>query len=276
VGSTWLVASDLLREAIYRRWLIGLMAAITVVVIVLALSMQMTMVDGMFAGTRLFGDALTESLSTIESALRRLYEAVSWTIYACGLLFGIMACSDFAPELLAPGRIEHLLSLPIKRWQLLLGTYLGVMTVAFGAALYGATLLTMLLGMKSGIWSPAAFGAALAAGTAFSAIYGVMLLSAVWVRSAALASALGAALWLAGSVLTERSMISAFEAGWTRETFIWMTAWLPRFSVIGRLSLVVGGYEELTSDHLRAALAAVVLGISCVALAIWQMERQDH
>lgn len=273
---TWLVASDLLREAIYRRWLMGLVAAITLVVIVLALSMQMTMVDGMFAGTRLFGNQLGGSLTTIETALERVYESVSWTIYACGLLFGIMACSDFAPELLAPGRIEHLLSLPIKRWQLLLGTYLGVMAVAFSAALYGATLLTMLFGMKSGVWSLAAFGAAIAAAISFSAIYGAMLLSAVFVRSAALASALGAALWLAGSVLGERSMIRAFEAGWTRETFVWATAWLPRFSLIGRLSLVLGGYEELTADHLRAAFAAVVLGLACVALAIWQMERQDH
>jgi Cu-processing system permease protein len=276
VRNIGLVAGDLIREAIYRRWLIGLGAAITLVVIVLAFTMQMSVIDGMFAGTRLFGEMFGDQMTSVERALEKLYEGVSWTMYGAGLLFGIMACSDFAPELLAPGRIEHLLSLPVKRWELLFGTYLGVMSVAFGASLYGATLVTLLLGMKSGVWSPAVFGAALAAATSFSAIYGLMLLSAVLVRSAALASALGGMLWLAGSVLTQRGLSKAFDPGWTRETFVWATAWLPRFPLIGRLSMVLGGYEALTLDHVRAAVAATVLGLSCVALAIWHMERQDH
>jgi hypothetical protein len=46
--------------------------------------------------------------------------------------------------------------------------------------------------------------------------------------------------------------------------------------LIGRLSLVLGGYEALSLDHVRAACAAALLGLACVAAAIWQLERQDH
>jgi Cu-processing system permease protein len=61
------------------------------------------------------------------------------------MVFGILSCSDFAPAMLTPGRIEQLLSLPVRRWELLVGTVLGVMALALGAALYGAGGLALLL-----------------------------------------------------------------------------------------------------------------------------------
>src|SRR5439155_19854827 len=103
--------------------------------------------------TRLFGKDVPSPIMSVDVFLRPIYEGTAYLIFYGGTVFGILACSDFAPSLLSPGRIEHLLSLPVRRWELLLGTFLGVMVISLLGALYGATGLVIILGIKSGYWT---------------------------------------------------------------------------------------------------------------------------
>jgi len=276
MANTLHVARDLLTEALHRKWILGLGIAISVVVAILAFSLQLEIVDGVLAGTRLFGSAVSHTIQTTERALQPVVTGVVWTIYACGLSFGILACSDFAPDLLTPGRIEHLLSLPLSRPQLLLGTYLGVMSLAALEALYGAGLITLLLGLKAGLWSWSILGATVSGCIAFAAIYGVMLASAVFVRSAAVSAALGGVLWLAGTVLTLPEIAATFDAGFDRTAFVVGVGWLPRFSLLGHFGLAVGGYEPMSPELWRTVLGTLVFGMAAVALAVWEFERRDY
>ena len=49
------VAADLIREAMKRKWFLGLAIAITALLVTLGLSLRMEVVDGALAATRLFG-----------------------------------------------------------------------------------------------------------------------------------------------------------------------------------------------------------------------------
>ena len=125
------VAGDLLREASSRRWFLALGIGITTLLVVLGFALRLEVVDGALAATRLFGkDVGRGDIRSVEVALRYVYRAVAYVLFYGGLAFGIVACSDFGPSLLAPGRIEHLLSLPVRGFELLLSTFLGVLVLS--------------------------------------------------------------------------------------------------------------------------------------------------
>ena len=104
----------------------------------MGLSLRMEVVDGALAATRLFGKLVHHDIQSADVALRPVFKVASYLLYYGGLAFGILACADFGPSLFSPGRIEHLPALPVRRWQLLVGTYLGVLALSLLGALYGA------------------------------------------------------------------------------------------------------------------------------------------
>ena len=94
-----------------------------------ALGLRLEVVDGALAASRLFGGAVGGGIQAVDVALRPLFTGVAYVVFYAGLAFGVLACADFAPTLLAPGRIEHLLSLPVRRAELVVGTFLGVLAL---------------------------------------------------------------------------------------------------------------------------------------------------
>ena len=104
----------------------------TGLLLLLVTSLRLEVVDGALAATRLFGQPLVHDIQSADVALRPVFLAASQLVFWGGLAFGVLSCADFAPALLSPGRIEHLLSLPVRRWELLAGTFLGVLVLALG------------------------------------------------------------------------------------------------------------------------------------------------
>ncbi len=274
---TLAVARDLLREALQRRWILALGLAISAVVLVLGMALRMEVVDGALAATRLFGKVLHHDIRSAEGAMQPVFQAVSYVIFYGGIGFGVLACSDFGSELLSPGRIEHLLALPIRRWQLLLGTYLGVFTLSVLGALYGAAAFTILLSVKSGVWTARPIFAALLASATFSAIYGAMLASALFVRSAALAAAVGGTLFVLGIVAGYRDDLAPlFNAGASRSAFLAVTSLLPRVSQIANAAADLASSHVVDIPHLLRSLFGIeAFGLGCLAVGMWQFERKD-
>jgi Cu-processing system permease protein len=271
------VCLDLLREAISRRWFLGLFIAVTLFLCVLGLSLRMDVVDGALAGINLFGRVFDDHVLSVDVALRPVFGAATGLIFFGGTLFLILACADFGPELFAPGRIEHLLSLPVRRWQLLLGTWLGVLLLASACALYGSSGLVLILGVKTGVWTIKPVLAALLSVVSFGAIYGVMLAVPLYVRSASLSAAVGFLFFIAGVIASFReSLGKLFESGLPRDAFIWATYPLPRLGALG-----VNAIDYSTSRGVNGnTVAAICLGCVLYAAAglmvgVWRFERKD-
>ena len=274
---TFAIALDLLHEAASRRWFLALGVAITLVLCVTGLALRIEVVDGALAATRFFGKVMRTDIQAADVALRPVFQATSYLVFYGGLAFGILACADFAPSLLAPGRIEHLLSLPVQRWELLAGTFLGVLALATIGAVYGAGGLTLILGVKTGVWTARPVLSALIAGVTFAALYGAMLTTALFVRSAALSAAVGAFLFGAGIVAGYRGNIdAAFEPGVARALFRGATLLLPRVSTLADAAAQIAASTPLDRVSFGAELAGVaVFGLAALAFGIWRFEQQD-
>lgn len=275
---TFAVAADLLLEASKRKWFLALAAAITAVLVVLVASLQLEVVDGALAATRLFGKLWRgNGIQAADVALRPVFEGASYGIFYGGIAFGIFACSDFAPSLLSPGRIEAMLALPVRRWELLAGTFLGVLVLALMAALYGAAGLTLVLGVKTGVWTVRPLLAALLAGLGFSTLYAGMLVTALFVRSAAMCASVGAALFGAGILASYRAqIIPLFEPGLGREVFKTASLFVPRIAALADVAARLAGSSKVEPRAVASLLLGFgVFSLSTLAFGVWRFEQKD-
>ncbi|MBK8254867.1 MAG: hypothetical protein IPK82_19685 [Polyangiaceae bacterium] len=276
--ATFTVASDLLREAASRRWFLALGIGITTVLIVLGFALRLEVVDGALAATRLFGREVRTDIRSVDVALRFVYRAAAYVLFYGGLAFGIVACADFGPSLLAPGRIEHLLSLPVKRYELLLGTFLGVLILSLIGAVYGAGGFTLIFAVKTGHFTLRPVAAAVLAGVTFAGIYGAMLTAAVALRSAALSAAVGVVLFVLGIIAGYRDRLDTFfESGAAREAFRAVTFVLPRVSALADASADIAASAAIRYDVLASQMVGLlVFGFASLALGIHLFEQKDY
>lgn len=271
------VAADLLREARSRRWFLALGAGVTLALLVLGFALRLEVVDGALAATRIFGKTVRSDIRSVDVALRFVYRAAAYVLFYGGLAFGIVACADFGPSLLAPGRIEHLLSLPVRRYELLLGTFLGVLALSMIGAVYGAGGFTLIFAIKTGSWSLRPIAAALLASVTFAGIYGAMLTAAVALRSAALSAAVGVVLFVLGIIAGYRDRLDTFfESGAARESFRAVTFVLPRVSALADASADIAASASVRTGVLASQMTGLlVFGFAALALGIHLFEQKD-
>ena len=271
------IAVDLLKEASRRKWFLGLFGAITLVLLGLGLSLQLDVVDGAIAGSKLFGSLFADDIVTVHRALGPLYLSVAYAGFYGGAFFLALACSDFAPELLAPGRIEHLLSLPVARWQLLFGTYLGVVTLAALGTAYGALGLTVLLGVKLGAWSPQLLLGASVGWVGFCALYAVMLTAAFFVRSAAVSGSLGVATLVLGVLASFREPIAeVMDPGPGRALFRAAMVPFPRLASLATSAARLAAEQPIEPETLfRLVAGCFIFSAALLSMAAWRFERKD-
>ena len=275
--ATATIAGDLLREAVSRRWFLALAVVITLVLAVVGLGVRLDVVDGALAASRLFGQDLGSDIRSVDVALRPVFRAASYLVSYVGTALMILACADFAPSLLAPGRIEHLLALPVRRWELLAGTFVGVWIIATLAALYGAGGLTVILAVKSGGWTWGPLAAAVLSSVSFATLYAAMLATAIFVRSAALSAAVGGLLFVGGIVASNRGpMAELFGDGLPREAFLVVTAVLPRVGSLASAAANVASSTPLEPATLVRLLVGMgIFTLAVLSVALWRFEERD-
>jgi ABC-type transport system involved in multi-copper enzyme maturation permease subunit len=272
------IAGYVLREAASRKFILAFLIGITLVLIVLSLSLKLEVLDGALAATRLFGNTVHTSIRSVDVALRPLFQACAYVVFYGGILFGIVACSDFAPSLMSPGRIEHLLALPLQRWHILAGTFLGVMTLALCGALYGSVGLLIIFGVKTGYWTAGPLIAAVLACGSFAAVYAVMLTTATLVRSAALCAAAGFLIFVGGIIAGYRTSIAqVFEEGPSRQSFRAVTLLLPRLSSLADAAADLAASRPLQVSSLETLVGGVVVfGLGVLAVGFWVFDGKDY
>ncbi len=271
------VARDLLREALARKWVLGLLVGITLVLCLLGLFLRLDVVDGAISGSKLFGAMLFDDIVSTDKVMRPIYMVAAGIGFFGGALFLAVACSDFAPSLLSPGRIEHLLSLPVSRWQLLLGTYLGVLVLASLCTGYGALGITLVFGFKTGFWTTALLSGSLLGVAGFCALYSAMLTSAFFVRSAAASSAVGIFVLVMGVLASARDQIEdTLEVGIGRTLFHYGVQPFPRLWTLAEQCIRLAGDENFNPAlSFRLVGGALIFSLGMLAIAAWRFENKD-
>ena len=190
------VARDVVREAFSSKLMLLLFLAIGAFLLLLTFSLDLDVVDGALAGSRLFGKAAGNSIVPVDVFLRPAFQAMAWVTFYFGLLFGIVVTADVAPRMLQPGRVELMLALPVRRFELVLGLFVGVATLCALSTSVATGGVSLVLFVKAKTFTLAPVAGAAMAMIGFCSIYAVMLAVGTIVRSAAVSA--GAGLFIYG------------------------------------------------------------------------------
>jgi Cu-processing system permease protein len=163
----------------------------------------------------------------------------------------------------------------VRRAEVVLGTFRGVLALVLGGALYGGLGLSVIVWAKTGVFGWAPTLAAVLATAAFAAIYAIMLATAIAVRSAALSAAVGALVLLAGIVAGfRRTVTPMFSPGLSRTLFLAVTAPLPRVSELARVAGRVADGAGLDGGQLAVQMSGVALFAAALTVAVAVLERR--
>lgn len=272
------VAMDVVREAFARYYMIALFACVLLFLVGLTFALDLEVVEGALAAGRLFGANLTNTIIPIDVAMKTAFEALSGFTFYVGLLFGIVATADIAPKMLAPGRVELLLSLPVRRLELVVGTYLGVAFIATLTTAFAVGGVSLVLFWKAKLLTLAPAVGALMAVLGFLSLYGAMLLATTLVRSSALAAGVGMFLYLAGIVTSDRSAFLAwFKEGLVRDGLGLLVAPLPRLSALADVgAAAASGTPFSFGAQGPVMLGALAFASATVALACFVVSEKDY
>ena len=143
--------------------------------------------------------------------------------------------------------------------------------------LYGSVGLTVLLGLKSGLWS---WGLVLGSGVGwvgFVAIYAAMLAISFFVRSTVASSATGIITLVLGILSSHRESVAAtMNPGLGRWAFRALVMGVPRFDTLAWASANIAMGTPVDRPVLgKLLLACVIFSGAALSLATWKFERKD-
>ncbi len=272
------VAGDLLREASSRRWFLALGIGVTMALVVIGSALQLEVVDGALAATRLFGKELGRGeIRSVDVALRYVGRALAYVAVLRGPRVRDRLLRRFRPEPAGAGAHRA----PALRCPCGGSSSCSARSSACSRSRSSARCTApsgsrVIFGLRAGVWMASPIVALLASVT-FAGIYGAMLTTAVMVRSAALSAAVGIALFILGIVAGYREQLdSFFEPGLARGAFRAATLVLPRVSALADASAEFAVATAIKGGCARQpGGGAALFGLAALAVGIHVFEEKD-
>ena len=298
-----------LRELRARKVVAGLFAVTTLVWVVLALALQLDVVDGSLAGARVLGreagdDAFTERRvivdeatgepvrdaegdlvtetelafgeSPLESLVFRAQSFASGAAYWLGIFLALFATGGLVAALTERGQMDVALAKPLTRSQVLAARLIGVWAVMLALSVYLLGSVWLVMSIKTGVWNPRFLLAIGVVWAMFVVVYGVVTLVGVWSGSGPLSLVVTLGLLFVSLVLA----LPELEGDWGVIGRTWRPVVqgayhaLPKFPVVGD-----GLVPQLATGSpvatLYPFLSSLAFGAACYAAAFALFARKD-
>jgi ABC-type transport system involved in multi-copper enzyme maturation permease subunit len=267
---TLALISDTFREALARKIFWVLFGLSTLLILFFLFLLRIDIASGATATITLFGQQ-TGANPNVDRLVRGVYGGIATFLYTWGMFLSVFASAGLIPSVLEPGRIELLLSKPLSRTHILLGRFAGnVLVVALNTS-YLVLGVWIILGLKTGIWSPVFLISIATTTFIFAVLLAVVVFIGVTLESAAAATMITVALMIISPILAQTSlMMRLLSSDWSRNLWRGIYYALPKVYEVGKMTLdaiqsrTFAGYAPIWSS---AVFGAAVLG---AALAIFQ------
>jgi ABC-2 type transport system permease protein len=267
---TLALISDTFREALARKIFWVLFGLSTLLILFFLFLLRIDIASGATATITLFGQQ-TGANPNVDRLVRGVYGGIATFLYTWGMFLSVFASAGLIPSVLEPGRIELLLSKPLSRTHILLGRFAGnVLVVALNTS-YLVLGVWIILGLKTGIWSPVFLISIATTTFIFAVLLAVVVFIGVTLESAAAATMITVALMIISPILAQTSlMMRLLSSEWSRNLWRALYYSLPKVYEVGKMTLdaiqsrTFAGYAPIWSS---AVFGAAVLG---AALAIFQ------
>jgi ABC-type transport system involved in multi-copper enzyme maturation permease subunit len=259
---TLALVRDTFREAFARKIFWGFFGCSTAVILFFIFLMKIDVVEGALATVSLFGKEMRSQ--EVRDIVLGVQGALAAFLYGFGLFLAVFASAGLIPTVFEPGRIELLLSKPVRRYHILLGRYLGNLLVIAFNMLYLVISVWLILGIKTDIWTHQFLYSAGLTIFVFAVLLTIVLLIAVLSESAVLATMVTFGVMIAGLIVAQKSTIERLlTSEWSRDVVRVLYYALPKVWDLGNISrkLVTGvPIEDWMPVWSSALFGVVILG----------------
>jgi len=269
-----------------RKIILGLFGVATLVWVVLALALQLDVIEGSLAGIRFFGDEMVgesefasgnQELPFGNSMLQTFVFGAEMfaagAAYWVGILLALFATGGLIASMLERGQVDLLLTKPLSRSKILIGRLLGVSVVMLALLIYLLGAVWLVMSIKTGVWNPRFLIAIGIVFIMFMVLYSLITITSVWTGSAPLALILTFGLLFATLILAIEPLRDQItQPG--RGIVIAFYNVLPKFVDVGAYIVpqLVSGQPVESWSPLVSSLA---FGIIAYAGAFWLFQRKD-
>ena len=273
---TWALVVDTWREAMARKTLLGFAGASTLFLLTVAFALDLDIVQGSLAAATLFGHPLEMhgGPAAIGDVVAGGLAAFAGLTYGLGIFLAIFATGNQVPNLMRRGTVDLYLSRPVGRARVLLGRFLGGVTLVAVNLLYLCGGLMILVGIKTGLWQLRFLLAAALIFVVFLTYLGFMYLVGVLSGSTPLSVMLSYGLWVISMPLAAHDSISAAMDSRLSAAVVNGLYWvLPKTAELGRdiVRLVV----DKGTPGAAALATTAAFGAVCLALAVVFFHRKS-
>jgi len=260
-AATVALIRDTFREAFARKIFWGMFGLSTLMILFFLFLLRIDLVEGGLAAVSLFGR--TAGTTDVDRVVRGVYGGIATFLYTWGMFLAVFASAGLIPSVLEPGRIDLLLSKPVSRTHILLGRYVGNVLVVSCNIVYLVLGVWIILGVKTGIWSPMFLVSIATTIFIFAVLLSVVIFVGVLFESAALSTMIAVGLMIMSPILAQTStMLRLLSSEWSRQ--VWRTLYysLPKVYDLGKMTLdaiqsrTFNGYMPIWTS---AVFGAVVL-----------------
>ncbi|MBZ5607771.1 MAG: ABC transporter permease [Acidobacteriia bacterium] len=271
--TTWALIRDTFREAFARKIFWGLFGLSALMILFFLFLLKIDLVEGAMATVSLFGRS-TNAPTDVDRLVRGVYGGIAAFLYTWGMFLAVFASAGLIPSVLEPGRIELLLSKPVSRTHILLGRFAGNVLVISSNVAFLVLGVWTILGVKTGIWSPAFLISIATTVFIFAVLLTVVVLIGVLFESAALSTMISVALMIMSPILAQTStMLRLLSSEWSRQ--IWRTLYyaLPKVYDVGRMTL--DAIQSRTFDGYMPIWSSALFGAVVMSAAIAIFAKRD-
>jgi len=273
---TWALVVDTWREAFARYTLLGFAAVSTLFLLILTFALNLDIVNGTLAAGSLFGRAFEMRHRTpeIETVVTSALSIFAGMLYVLGVFLSVFATGSQVPNLQHRGTVDLYLSRPIARVHLLLGRFVGAVTLVGANLLFLCGGVFLVLSLKTRVWNPRFLVAAALILVVFLSYLGFMYLIGVLTSSTPLSIMLPYALYVLSLPLAAHDRIAAAMDSRLGAGAIHALYWiLPKTPEIGRdlTGFVLG---KLAPSALPIVTTGA-FGAVCLAAALVLFSRKN-
>jgi len=271
--ATMALIRDTFREAFARKIFWGFFGCSTAIILFFMFLMRIDVVEGALATISLFGnESRAQDVTTL---VRTVHGALSAFLYGFGLFLAVFASAGLIPTVFEPGRIELLLSKPVGRSHILLGRYLGNLLVIAFNMLYLVLSVWLILGIKTGIWTPQFLYSIALAIFAFAVLLTIVLLIAVLSESAVLSTMVTFGVMIAGLIVAQKSTFERLlTSEWSRNVVRGLYYALPKIWDLGNIGrrMVIG----LPVESWMPVWSSALFGAATLGMGLFVFARRNY
>jgi ABC-type transport system involved in multi-copper enzyme maturation permease subunit len=264
---------DTFREAFARKIIWGFFGCSTALILFFLLIVKIDVVQGALATMTVFGR--TGPAQDVEKSVRLAHGGIAVLLYIFGMLLAVLASAGLIPTVFEPGRIELLLSKPVRRYHILLGRYLGNLLVIAANVFYPVLAVWLIFGIKTGVWTAGFLYSSLLTVFMFAVYLSVIVLVAVQWESAVVATMVTFGMVIISLIVYNKNTIERLlSSEWSRDIVRGLYYVLPKVVDVGNMMMQVVKGEAVTSW--MPIWSTALFGFACLGGGLYIFEKKNY